>query len=1375
MSKNYSLGLDIGTNSVGWAVVDENNKIVRKNGFSMWGVRMFDDAESASERRSFRSNRRRIARRKQRINLLQKEFENEITKVDSNFFQRLNDSFFKIEDKKLNNTYTLFDGEYTDKDYFKTYPTIYHLRQKLIKTDEKIDIRMLYLALHHIIKYRGNFLKEGEDFNKIDSTDLKYKFERINMVLDDYKANEEYEDDEQYFQSINIDADLNTLKEIINSNKTIKDKTNELLELFSVSKNSLVGELFIKLLLGSSVNISKLKYNKEQSKDKIEINFERENWEENLEKAKTEFHNFARIYDLIPLIKDISDSYYLDKILGNYGFISDYFVDMYNEHEKQLKEFKKLTKKYNLKKECFSAKNLNNYPKYIGMNSCGKKITRFSHCSIDEFYSFIETKILSKIEEQNPSEEDKSKIEKIRSLMNAHEFLCRQNSGHNTIIPMQLNLKELKLILEKQSKYYPFLNEIADGFTRKDRIIGIFRFIVPYYVGPLNNKSNYAWLTKNDGKENEKIYPWNFHEVINVDETAKEFIKRMQRKCTYLHGNNDYCLPKKSLLFSEFTCLQYLNKLKIDGQSISLELKNELYNEIFLKNKKPTRKAILSYLKTNHGYDLNSTENQSGLPEVTCNMSSYIVFKEIYGSEFESKYDEIEEIIKDITVFEDKKILEKRLKELYSLTDDKIKRIKSLDYKEYGNISRNLLNLTKTNKETGEVYGPIIQIMRETNLNLQQIIDGEEYYFREAIDEYNNNIGQEENLSFQDYIEENVYASPIMKRALIQAYTIIEEVEKILKQPISKFYVECSRHDDKNKRVPNSRYKKLSELYSECRKISKELEEYHIDIKSLKDSLDKHQDKLRSDKIYLYFTQLGKCMYTLEDINIEDVISGKFDIDHIYPQSLIKDDSLTNRVLVNKSFNEYKKKDSFLFEVNDFHLSKVKHFYDLLLEKGLINKDKYRRLIEKDISNDKLETFISRQLVTTDQAVIGLIDLLKNYKHVSSNDIIYSKATNISDFRHKYDIVKSRLANNYHHAHDAYLNVVVGRAINEYYKAHFILSKNYDYSAIRNSKHTINPERILEKDRYFKNRVIWKKDETIKLIKKYIYERYDIHETLRTFNSSKMFNKTTVLPASQSDKLVPIKRNLPTNKYGGGTSNSYHHYALIKNVNSKNKVSYILEPIPFTYKNNINEYLKNVYDNFEVVVDSIKSNVIIEMPYNENSIKAYITGVSGNMFLLKNKIDRNFNEKAIQIIKKVEKYKNNLTNKIKMDTTKDGLCLANNMYLTYDDCNYLLNDGIIPLFDKPIYSYSVISKINKSLKAFNINSLGIFEYANLLSELLELLKTNERKVSNLTRIGLKESSGTLCLNHVLKPGMKLLAESVTGYYSKVIFEVPNGI
>jgi len=103
MNKKYNLGLDIGTTSVGWAVVESDiQKIIRKgkgkNRKALWGVRLFDEAQTAAGRRGFRSTRRRYDRRRQRIKLLQEEFKEEIDKVDNTFFQKLQESKYHEND-----------------------------------------------------------------------------------------------------------------------------------------------------------------------------------------------------------------------------------------------------------------------------------------------------------------------------------------------------------------------------------------------------------------------------------------------------------------------------------------------------------------------------------------------------------------------------------------------------------------------------------------------------------------------------------------------------------------------------------------------------------------------------------------------------------------------------------------------------------------------------------------------------------------------------------------------------------------------------------------------------------------------------------------------------------------------------------------------------------------------------------------------------------------------------------------------------------------------------------------------------------------------------------------------------------------------------
>ena len=63
MIKNYNIGLDIGTTSVGWAVVDDNANVIKKGKHPLWGVRLFNEAETAVSRRISRGTRRRFDRR----------------------------------------------------------------------------------------------------------------------------------------------------------------------------------------------------------------------------------------------------------------------------------------------------------------------------------------------------------------------------------------------------------------------------------------------------------------------------------------------------------------------------------------------------------------------------------------------------------------------------------------------------------------------------------------------------------------------------------------------------------------------------------------------------------------------------------------------------------------------------------------------------------------------------------------------------------------------------------------------------------------------------------------------------------------------------------------------------------------------------------------------------------------------------------------------------------------------------------------------------------------------------------------------------------------------------------------------------------------
>ena len=148
----YYIGLDVGTNSVGWAVTDEFYNILRAKGKDLWGVRLFEKADTAANTRTFRSGRRRNDRKGMRLQILREIFEDEIKKVDKDFYDRLDESKFWAEDKKVSGKYSLFnDKNFSDKQYFEKFPTIFHLRKYLMEEHGKVDIRYYFLAINQMM------------------------------------------------------------------------------------------------------------------------------------------------------------------------------------------------------------------------------------------------------------------------------------------------------------------------------------------------------------------------------------------------------------------------------------------------------------------------------------------------------------------------------------------------------------------------------------------------------------------------------------------------------------------------------------------------------------------------------------------------------------------------------------------------------------------------------------------------------------------------------------------------------------------------------------------------------------------------------------------------------------------------------------------------------------------------------------------------------------------------------------------------------------------------------------------------------------------------------------------------------------------------
>ena len=68
------------------------------------------------------------------------------------------------------------------------------------------------------------------------------------------------------------------------------------------------------------------------------------------------------------------------------------------------------------------------------------------------------------------------------------------------LLPHQLHQNELKQIIKKQGKYYPFLLDAFEKDGKQiNKIEGLLAFRVPYFVGPLVVPED---LQKSDNSEN---------------------------------------------------------------------------------------------------------------------------------------------------------------------------------------------------------------------------------------------------------------------------------------------------------------------------------------------------------------------------------------------------------------------------------------------------------------------------------------------------------------------------------------------------------------------------------------------------------------------------------------------------------------------------------------------------------------------------------------------------------------------------------------------------------------------------------------------------------------------------------------------------------
>lgn len=1228
---DYYIGLDMGDASVGWAVTDTNYNILKFNGKALWGIRLFDSANTAASTRVFRSGRRRIDRTTWRLKMLQELFAEEIAKVDPGFFMRLEDSRLHLDDKRDKEVYNLFvDKNYTDKDFYQQYPTMYHLRYALATQAGPFDVRLLYLAVQHIAKHRGHFLFDNLDASKVN--DFNAVFSEVENYVRDEMGIEDW-------SCQNIDELAKVLCDV-NLGRTTKQKAMQSLLPAQTKQQKAIIQLFS----GGKAKLAELFADEELDEcEKKSVSFQDDDlneFEPVLTAALGERYEgllrFKAIYDWSLLAKILHlDTSKKDK--DEQHLLSECKVQVYEDHKRDLAVLKSMLKGKPLYNKIFRQDGDISYEKYAkGIK--GRNQIDFCKDLKKQLEGIAEYK---KIMQEITSIDD-AKTEEERLLFRITNGFAfpKQTTKDNGIIPIQVHLAELKCILDNAEGYLPFLGETDNnGLSVREKIEQIVKFIIPYYVGPLagtrmSREQGRCWVVR----KNEKIYPWNFTEIVNLEESAEKFITNMTAKCTYLVGED--VLPKESLLYSEFMVRNAINNITVDGERLPVDVLEKIFKQLFLaKTSKVTKKTLERFFRQENI----SFQNIGGIDDkINASMKSYNDFRRIFGEDYIQLHrDEIENIIRWITLFcDEKKMLVTKIKNTYpQISDDEIKAIKKLKYKDWGRLSATLLNssaIAYEDKAFGELV-TIISALRHTNKNFMELLSSYcSYDFIGKIKEFNGSRQSSNGkLTYKDV--EELYVSPSVKRSIWQTLTILEEIKKIMGCEPKRIFIEMARSKEESKRT-DSRLKKLQDLYKKCREENIDFMPRKDEFNTLKTQLSsKKEDDLRSDKLYLYYTQMGRCMYTGEKIELASLYDNNlYDIDHIYPRSKTKDDSLSNRVLVKKQVNAAK---TDTYPLDAAIRTKMHSFWKLLYDKGFIDERKYQRLTRStQLRDEELAGFISRQLVETRQSTKAVAAILKTA--YQNSEVVYVKAGNVSDFRQQFKFVKCREVNDLHHAKDAYLNIVVGNCYHVKFTANPLnfITKNQD-----NRRYSLKPEIFYKFSIKRDGEIAWLggEDGTMATVARTMHKNNILFTRQAVEGKGELFDQQ---PLKAKGGQLPLKAGLSIEKYGGYNSLTTAYFAVVKSEGKKGAVQLSIEAIPLVYAKQgeiaVQKYLTEVVQlcKSEIMLPKIKKYSLFKI----NGFPMHISGRTGNRMLFYGAGQLCLDEADVDYLKKALKYENDI-------------------------------------------------------------------------------------------------------------------------------------
>ncbi|MDT0736655.1 type II CRISPR RNA-guided endonuclease Cas9 [Staphylococcus chromogenes] len=530
-------------------------------------------------------------------------------------------------------------------------------------------------------------------------------------------------------------------------------------------------------------------------------------------------------------------------------------------------------------------------------------------------------------------------------------------------------VKEARQLLKTQTQFHP----IDQNFI--DQYIHLIKTRREYFEGP-GEGSPYGW-----------------------EGNIKKWYEQMMGHCTYFP--DELRSVKYAYSADLFNALNDLNNLVItrdEDSKLNYGEKFQIIGNVFKQKKTPNLKQIAKEIGVNETDIKGYRVNKSDKPQFT-SFKLYHDLKEIFEhTEYLNDAQLMDNIAEIITIYQDSESIISALNELPELlTENEKQQISQLTgYSGTHRLSLKCINL-------------LIDDLWESSLNQMEL-------FTKL-----NLKPKKVDLSQQNKIPTNLVdefiLSPVVKRAFVQSIEVVNAVIEKYGLP-EDIIIELARENNSDDRLKF--LKKLQKQNEEKRKqVEKVLKEYGND-----------NAKRMVQKIKLHNMQEGKCLYSLKDIPLDDLLRNPthYEVDHIIPRSVAFDNSLHNKVLVRAEENSKKGNRTPYQYLNSSESSLSykefkQHILNLSKTKDRISKKKREYLLEeRDINKfDVQKEFINRNLVDTRYATRELTSLLKAYFSANQLDVkvktINGSFTNYLRKVWKFD--KDRNKGYKHHAEDA--------------------------------------------------------------------------------------------------------------------------------------------------------------------------------------------------------------------------------------------------------------------------------------------------------------------------------------------------------------------